>query len=61
MPRSLAVFERLPQADAERVFLVGKLVDKVAGVTPEREVRFGGRCLKGRSGTVLIFFVQEIS
>jgi len=26
------------EADGERVFLVGKLVDEVAGVTPEREI-----------------------
>ena len=26
------------QADSEGVFLVGELVDEVAGVTPEREV-----------------------
>lgn len=37
MPRRLTVFERLPQADAERVFLVGELVDKVSSITPERE------------------------
>lgn len=26
------------QADSEGIFLVGKLVDEVTGVTPEREV-----------------------
>jgi hypothetical protein len=60
-PRGLVVVERPLQADAERVFLVSKLVDKVAGVTPEREVRVGRGSVEGRPGAVLIVVVEEIS
>lgn len=43
------------QADGERVFLVGKLVDEVARVTPEREgVRVRGRCVERGARAILI-------
>lgn len=49
------------QADGERVFLVGKLVDEVAGVTPEREVvGVRGRCVEGGPRAILIV-VEQIS
>jgi hypothetical protein len=34
----VAFFKRIAQSDAERVLLVGELVDEVTGVAPEREV-----------------------
>lgn len=49
------------QADGERIFLVGKLVDEVAGVTPEREVvGVRGRCIEGGPRAILIV-VEQIS
>lgn len=49
------------QADGERVFLVGKLVDEVTSVTPEREVvRVRGRCIEGGPRAILIV-VEQIS
>jgi hypothetical protein len=49
------------QADGQRVFLVGKLVDEVAGVTPKREVvRVRGRCVEGGPRAILIV-VEQIS
>lgn len=49
------------KANSERVFLVGKLVDEVAGVTPEREVvGVRGRCVEGGPRAILIV-VEQIS
>jgi hypothetical protein len=49
------------QADSKRVFLVGKLVDEVASVTPEREVAgVRGRCVEGGPRAILIV-VEQIS
>lgn len=49
------------QADGKRVFLVGKLVDEVARVTPEREVvGVRGRCVEGGPRAILIV-VEQIS
>jgi hypothetical protein len=48
------------QADGEGVFLVGKLVDEVTGVTPEREVvRVRGRGVERGARAILI--VEQIS
>lgn len=44
---SVSPFEGLPQTDAERVFLVGKLVNKIPSVTPKREVGSGGGGVEG--------------
>jgi len=57
----MAFLERMAQSDAERVLLVGKLVDEVTGVAPEREVGLGGRGVEGRACAVLILFVEQIS
>lgn len=49
------------QANSEGVFLVGKLIDEVAGVTPEREVvGVRGRCVEGGPRAILIV-VEQIS
>lgn len=47
------------QADGEGVFLVGKLVDKVASVTPERKVGVRGRCVGVEGGPRAILIVVE--
>lgn len=49
------------KADGERVFLVGKLVDEVARVTPERKiVRVRRRCVEGGPRAILVV-IEQIS
>lgn len=49
------------EADSEGVFLVGELVDEVAGITPKREVvGVRGRCVEGGPRAILIV-VEQIS
>ena len=47
------------EAQAQGVFAVGKLVDKVAGVAPDGQVRVGRGRVEGRADAVLIVVVVE--
>jgi hypothetical protein len=57
----MALFQRLSQPNAEWIFLVSYLVDKVTSITPEREVGVGGRGVERGANAVLIVVVEEIS
>jgi len=52
--------ERLAQADAERVFLVGELVDEIARVAPKREVGIGIGSVEGGARALLIVVVEQM-
>lgn len=52
--------ERFAQADAEGVLLVGKLVNEVARVAPEGQVRVGVGGVEGAAGAVLVVVVQQV-
>ena len=41
--------------------MVGKLIDEVAGVTPDGKTRVGGRSVERGASAVLIVVVEEIS
>lgn len=58
-PGRAPTLERLAQADAERVFLVGKLVDEITGVAPKREVRVGLGGVEGGAGALLVVVVVQ--
>jgi len=48
------------QAEAEGIFSVCKLVDKIARVAPDGEVRVGGRGVEGGACAVLIVVVEQM-
>ena len=56
----MASFERVSQADAEGIFLVGELVNEVAGVAPDRKPRVGRGGVEGGARAVLVV-VKQIS
>jgi hypothetical protein len=57
----MGVVETPLEADAEGVFLVSELVDKITSVAPEREARVGRGCVEGRPDAILIVVVEQIS
>lgn len=59
-PRGVSSFERVAQADAERVFLVGELIDEVTGVVPKRKIRVGFGSVEGRACALLVVVVQQM-
>lgn len=53
-------FERVAQAEAEGVFLAGKLVDEISRVGPQREVGVGGGGVERRAGAVPVVVVEQM-